>query len=119
MMVTVVLRPGLATELAREITQISERNLGRDNRIVSDHGVAPRFPFLDEKLVNFLSRVPINLKSEYQFGRGRGEKLLLRLVAHNMGLVSTALEPKRAVQFGSRIAKMENRKEKGAEVAVR
>ena len=110
---------GLATELAREITQISERNLGRDNRIVSDHGVAPRFPFLDERLVNFLSQVPINLKSEYQFGRGRGEKLLLRLVAHNMGLVSTALEPKRAVQFGSRIAKMENRKEKGAEVAVR
>ena len=110
---------GLAAELTREITHISERNLGRDNRIVSDHGVAPRFPFLDENLVNFLSKVPINLKSDYQYGRGRGEKLLLRLVAHNMGLVSTALEPKRAVQFGSRIAKMENRKEKGAEVAVR
>ena len=110
---------GLATELAREIRQISERNLGRDNRIVSDHGVAPRFPFLDENLVNFLAMVPINLKSSYQFGRGRGEKLLLRLVAHNKGLLSTALEPKRAVQFGSRIAKMENRKEKGAEVAVR
>ena len=110
---------GLAAELAREITNISQRNLGRDNRIVSDHGVAPRFPFLDENLVNFLAKVPINLKSSYQFGRGRGEKLLLRLLAHDMGLVYTALEPKRAVQFGSRIAKMENRKEKGAEVAVR
>ena len=110
---------GLAAELIREISNISERNLGRDNRIVSDHGVAPRFPFLDENLVNFLSKVPINLKSDYKFGRGRGEKLILRLVAHQMGLLSTATEPKRAVQFGSRIAKMENRKEKGAQVAVR
>ena len=33
----------------------SERNLGRDNRIVSDHGVAGRYPFLDEGVVSYLN----------------------------------------------------------------
>merc|ERR1711874_19708 len=101
---------GLATELAREIRQISERNLGRDNRIVSDHGVAPRFPFLDEDLVNFVASVDIASKMDLRLPRGVGDKLLLRLVAWQMGLTVAAAAPKRAVQFGSRIAKMENRR---------
>ena len=111
--------PGLASELRRELVNISARNLGRDNRVVSDHGVAPRFPFLDEKFVNFLATVPINLKCDFRYDRGIGEKLILRLLAHKMGLKLTSREPKRAVQFGSRIAKMENRKEKGNQKAVR
>ena len=111
--------PGLALELKRELVNISSRNLGRDNRIVSDHGVAPRFPFLDEKFVNHLATVPINLKCDFRYDRGIGEKLILRLLAHKMGLKLTSREPKRAVQFGSRIAKMENRKEKGNQKAVR
>ena len=111
--------PGLASELRRELVNISARNLGRDNRIVSDHGVAPRFPFLDEKFVNHLATVPINLKCDFRYDRGIGEKLILRLLAHKMGLKLTSREPKRAVQFGSRIAKMENRKEKGNQKAVR
>ena len=111
--------PGLASELTRELVNISARNLGRDNRVVSDHGVAPRFPFLDEKFVNYLATVPINLKCDFRYERGIGEKLILRLLAHKMGLKLTSREPKRAVQFGSRIAKMENRKEKGNQKAVR
>ncbi len=47
------------------------------------------------------------------------ESVLNRLAAHHLGLVATAREPKRAVQFGSRIAKMENRKEKAGDVAHR
>ena len=111
--------PGLASELGRELVSISVRNLGRDNRIVSDHGVAPRFPFLDEKFVNFLGTVPINLKCDFQYDRGIGEKLILRLLAYKLGLKLTSREPKRAVQFGSRIAKMENRREKGNHKAIR
>ncbi len=47
------------------------------------------------------------------------KSVLIRLAAHHLGLVATAREPKRAVQFGSRIAKMENRKEKAGDVAHR
>eukprot|EP00088_Acartia_fossae_P041098 TRINITY_DN4296_c0_g1_i3.p1 TRINITY_DN4296_c0_g1~~TRINITY_DN4296_c0_g1_i3.p1 ORF type:complete len:603 (-),score=80.31 TRINITY_DN4296_c0_g1_i3:1486-3267(-) len=111
--------PGLQDELRMELLRISERNLGRDNRIISDHGVMARFPFLDENFVSFLSGLPTNLKCDLSLPRGIGEKLILRLAAHKLGLVRTAREPKRAVQFGSRIAKLENRKEKASDKAVR
>ncbi len=48
--------------------------------------------------------------------RGVGEKILLRCLAFKkLDLRKTASEPKRAIQFGSRIAKLENRKEKGTD----
>jgi len=110
---------GLEEELRMEILRISERNLGRDNRIISDHGVMARFPFLDEDLVTFLSSLHTRLKADLSLPRGIGEKLVLRLAAWNLGLLKTSREPKRAVQFGSRIAKLENKKEKASDVAVR
>ena len=36
-----------------------------------------------------------------------------------MGLLKTSVEKKRAIQFGSRIAKAESRKEKGSQVCDR
>ncbi len=112
-------KDGLLDELEMELLRISERNLGRDNRIVSDHGVAGRFPYLDERVVSFLSDLPLNIKMNLDLPRGLGEKLILRAAAHKIGLAKTAFEPKRAIQFGSRIAKMENRKEKATDKAVR
>lgn len=47
--------------------------------------------------------------------RGYGEKLLLRACAYRCGLLNSAAFAKRAIQFGSRIAKAENRKEKGSD----
>ncbi|XP_040564247.1 asparagine synthetase domain-containing protein 1 [Lepeophtheirus salmonis] len=106
-------------EIRMEIDRISERNLGRDNRIISDHGVASRIPFLDERVVNFLNSVPLPQKMDLSLRRGLGEKLLLRAAAYDAGLISISSEPKRAIQFGSRIAKIENKKEKGSDIAVR
>ena len=105
--------------MQRQIDAISERNLGRDNRVVSDHGIAGRFPFLDERVVDFLSQLPIERKMNLSLDRGTGDKLILRALAHTMGLQKTSLEPKRAIQFGSRIAKLENKKEKAKDKAIR
>ena len=70
-------------------------------------------------MVSFLSRIHPSDKTELSLPRGSGEKILLRALALDLGLASTAGEPKRAIQFGSRIAKAENRKEKGSDKAVR
>ena len=90
-----------------DVHRISDRNLGRDDRCVSDHGKEARFPFLDEDVVTYLNALPMDAKVDFGLPRGLGEKLILRDVARLLGLVGSASEPKRAIQFGSRIAKIE------------
>lgn len=58
-------------------------------------------------------------KVDLRLTRGVGEKLLLRLAAYQLELFLTASFPKRAIQFGSRIAKMEQKKEKGSQICQR
>lgn len=48
----------LDKELQFELRRISQRNLGRDDRIVSDHGRQLRMPYLDEDVINFLEFLP-------------------------------------------------------------
>lgn len=110
---------GLTEEIATEIDRLPARNLGRDDRIVSDLGREPRFPFLDEDVINFLNGLPIWQKCNLKLGRGVGEKWLLRIAAERLGLKQTARHLKRAIQFGSRIAKLEARREKGSDVCNR
>ncbi|KAG5852905.1 hypothetical protein ANANG_G00067490 [Anguilla anguilla] len=106
---------GLVQELAMELERISTRNLGRDDRIIGDHGKEARFPFLDENVVSFLNGLPVWEKADLSLPRGLGEKLLLRLAARELGLGPSATLPKRAMQFGSRIAKLENGRERASD----
>jgi len=46
---------GLRNELQLDLARISTRNLGRDNRIISDHGCQGRLPYLDESVVSYVS----------------------------------------------------------------
>lgn len=110
---------GLMEEMEMEVKRISKRNLGRDDRCISDHGREARFPFLDEEVVSFLNSLPVWLKTDPSLPRGTGEKLLLRQAARMLGLTSSSELPKRAIQFGSRIAKLESSGEKGSEACVR
>ncbi|GLD51497.1 asparagine synthetase domain-containing protein 1 [Lates japonicus] len=110
---------GLVQELAMELGRISSRNLGRDDRVIGDHGKEARFPYLDEDVVSYLSSLPVWEKADLSLPRGVGEKLLLRLTAKQLGLGQSAVLPKRAMQFGSRIAKMEDSHEKASDKCTR
>ncbi|NXW66316.1 ASND1 protein, partial [Eurystomus gularis] len=110
---------GLNKELEMELDRISSRNLGRDDRIIGDHGKEARFPFLDEDVVSFLNSLPISEKADLTLPRGIGEKLILRLAARELGLTASTVLPKRAVQFGSRIAKLESSGEKASDACSR
>ncbi|XP_028155900.1 asparagine synthetase domain-containing protein CG17486 isoform X1 [Ostrinia furnacalis] len=107
---------GLSKELQLDWMRISFRNLARDNRVICDHGRQPRMPYLDEDFTEFILSLKPWLKcfpSEH-LGPGVGDKLFLRMAAFHLGLRDVALFPKRALQFGSRIA---NKKEKGSDVS--
>ena len=107
---------GLIDEMALEVDRLSSRNLGRDDRVTSDHGREPRYPFLDETVIDFLNGTPVWHKCDLRLERSEGEKLLLRKVAEELGLRQTSHHLKRAIQFGSRIAKMEGSGVKGNDI---
>ncbi|KAK6644049.1 hypothetical protein RUM43_000314 [Polyplax serrata] len=108
----------LDKELQYELGRISQRNLGRDDRIVSDHGRQLRMPYLDEDVINYLGFIPPwnRCYPVDSMPPGVGDKLLLRLAAWELGFRDAANLPKRAMQFGSRIA---NSREKASDVSDR
>lgn len=109
----------LNEEIIRELDQLHRRNLGRDDRIVSHNRREVRYPFLDEDVISFLNGLPIEKKCDLSLERGVGEKKLLRELAMKLGLEETSSREKRAIQFGSRIAKLEDHKEKGDMICSR
>ena len=88
--------------------------------MISSLGKEVRFPFLDEQLVNYLRSIPIWFKADLRLARGIGEKYLLRYTArHYLSLEQSSKYPKRAIQFGSRVAKLESKKEKASDQCSR
>lgn len=77
----------LKEELQMEVDRLWTRNLGRDDRCLSDHGKEARFPYLDEDLVAFLEALPMEQKCDMTRPMGEGDKLILRKVARAIGVV--------------------------------
>lgn len=91
-------------ELLEDWHRLPSRNLARDDRVISDSGVTPRSPFVEESFVSFVRNLHPMQKCHHGLAEGLGDKLLLRLAAFHLGLKETSYRRKRALQFGSRIA---------------
>ncbi|KAL3762165.1 hypothetical protein ACHAW5_003195 [Stephanodiscus triporus] len=104
----------LRMELQMEFNRLWTRNLGRDDRCLSDHGKEGRYPYLDEDVVAYLDALPLELKCDMTRPLGEGDKLLLRKVAQMIGVMECSVLQKRAIQFGSRIAKVSDRSRFGS-----
>ncbi|EJD75112.1 asparagine synthetase domain-containing protein 1 [Loa loa] len=113
-------RNAVVEELRKELSRIGERNLGRDDRVVSSLGKDLKSPFLDDLFVEWVNSLPLECKTDFTQPRGIGEKWLVRDALKILGTPqSLCLTPKRAMQFGTRIAKLENRGERGNDICLR
>jgi asparagine synthetase B (glutamine-hydrolysing) len=116
--------PCLIDELTLDFSRIGNRNLGRDDRVISHWGKEARYPYLDEDFVQFALGLHAWEKCGFRQGKlilkhyedvAKPEeeagldpsKMLLRIFLWRMGMRSAAAERKRAIQFGARTAKME------------
>ena len=121
----------LTKSLLYDVSILHERNLGRDDRVVSIWGKELRYPYLDENFINYaVNEIEPNLKLYFKLERvhtkkqkmekltlAPTKKFILRELASRLNLHWVRDEPKRAIQFGSRSAKMDiwHRKTKGTD----
>lgn len=110
---------GLFREISFQMRRISSRNMGRDDRCCSDHGRDVKLPYLDYQLVSFLNTLPPAVKMNLTLPVELGPKFLLRMLAKELGLKETYKRTKRALQFGTRIANLEDSHEKGGDLCSR
>ncbi|CAH7685982.1 asparagine synthase-domain-containing protein [Phakopsora pachyrhizi] len=97
----------LLDELAMDLERISTRNLGRDDWMMSWFCLEVRHPLLNRRVIDLLSGLPVHLKRDHGLGKGLGDNLLLRGLAHGLRLVESCRLPKRAIQFGAQSAKLD------------
>ena len=105
---------GICREMDADLSRLWFRNLGRDDRLIADHGREVRHPFLDEDLITFVTALPVmEHVCDLSLPDGVGDKHLLRRAAAKIGLSSsTVSRAKRAIQFGSRSKHVIERKRK-------
>lgn len=111
----------LEQEMLIDLKRMWKRNLGRDDRVLSDHGREARYPFLDENVVRtILKNIPIEERVNFATKDSiyeRGEKYLLRKLARDkLGLNYSSMLPKRAIQFGCKSAKLYSSNERGTDM---
>lgn len=96
----------LIDELQLDLDRLPQRNLSRDDRMLSSHARDARYPYLDLEFVRYVSSLPIWAKCYPLLPPGEGDKVLIRLGAQQCGLQVTGKRVKRAMQFGTKSAKL-------------
>lgn len=91
----------LRKEMLLDLSRLWHRNLGRDDRVISDHGRDAAHPFLDEGVVAVVGQCGIECM---QTVKGENKILLRRLAREILGLKNASNFRKRAIQFGTRLA---------------
>jgi asparagine synthase (glutamine-hydrolysing) len=88
-----------------DILKMHEDNLERDFKICNFHNLELRLPFVTDSMLKFATKLPLNLKIEKKENGLR--KLVLRQVAHNLGLPKHIVEkPKKAIQYTTGVDKV-------------
>ena len=101
--------------MSKDIDRIWIRNFGRDDRSCSDNGIELRFPFFDVELISFLSTIKnIQNLTDFDQKRGTGEKIALRKICENLGFKIANSFEKRAIQFGTKLARETNIRKYGS-----
>ena len=95
--------------MQRDLDRLWVRNLGRDDRAMAHHAREVRFPFLDTRLIKGTSLLPFPTILDPDLPRGQAEKKILRMIARSYGFRGIHGLEKRAIQFGSKIAKAFNK----------
>ena len=113
---------GLIEELDLDIQRLGQRNLGRDDRVISHWAKEARYPYLDEDFMQWTLQLPVWEKCGFRsdstsivVSKENNDsppildpaKRALRLLAWRLGMKQVATERKRAIQFGARTAKMQ------------
>jgi len=96
---------GLLSELELDAGRLGKRNLGRDDRVTAHWAREVRYPFLDERVVNWAMSSPVWIKCAFgersatcSYEHLPKDKAALRAIAWNKGLETIAKEKKRAVR---------------------
>jgi len=110
--------PSLAEELRLDVRRLWQRNFGRDDRIISDHGKESRTPFVDERVIEFALKENLENLVNLDLPIGIGDKIIVRHCLRSLGLVRASEMHKRALQFGSRLAKAANKDAFGSNSAA-
>ena len=90
----------LNTECLSGIQWFYESDLYRDEQVARAQGISLRAPFLATELVDYALKIPAAYKLA-----GDVNRVILRDIARDLGLVAVASRKKRAVQYGSNFLK--------------
>ncbi|KRZ60775.1 Calcineurin subunit B type 1 [Trichinella nativa] len=100
----------LQQTLEEELRRIGQRSLGRDDRVLDRPWRTTHAPFLDEPFVVWVNQLPLEWKVDLRYPRGLGEKLIIRAVLWKLGFNPSCFLCKRAIQFGSNVVKLQDKK---------